>query len=105
MQQDSYKDMPYIAKILHNIREVIAWDKEQKQPLILRINEAFIFKIARKAILEQDSTFLMSEILIEKLFNDITPALSIRYSLKFLIEYFGRIVIISAKEVCIILSI
>jgi len=47
----------------------------------------------------------MSEILIEKLFNDITPALSIRYSLKFLIEYFGRIVIISAKEVCIILSI
>lgn len=60
MYQDNYKDMPFIAKILQNIREVIAWDSMQKQPLILRINEAFIFKIARKAILETDSTFLMS---------------------------------------------
>ncbi len=46
-------DMPFLAKILENIREVIAYDKQQKQPLILRINEAFIFKIARKAILEK----------------------------------------------------
>ncbi len=53
-------DMPFLAKILENIREVIAYDKQQKQPLILRINEAFIFKIARKAILEKNSTFLMS---------------------------------------------
>ena len=60
MEATSYKDMPYIAKILQNIREVIEWDSKQKQPLILRINEAFIFKIARKAILEKDSTFLMS---------------------------------------------
>ncbi len=59
-QQDTYKDMPFIAKILYNIREVIDWDSKQKQPLILRINEAFIFKIARKALLEDDSTFLMS---------------------------------------------
>lgn len=60
MEADTYKDMPYIAKILHNIREVIEWDSKQKQPLILRINEAFIFKIARKALLENDSIFLMS---------------------------------------------
>ncbi len=60
MEANTYKDMPYIAKILHNIREVIEWDSKQKQPLILRINEAFIFKIARKAIIEDDSIFLMS---------------------------------------------
>lgn len=60
MEANTYKDMPYIAKILQNIREVIDWDSKQKQPLILRINEAFIFKIARKAILEKDSIFLMS---------------------------------------------
>lgn len=60
MEANNYKDMPFIAKILQNIREVITWDRAQKQPLILRIDEAFIFKIARKAILEQNSTFLMS---------------------------------------------
>jgi len=49
-----------VSKILENIREVIAKDRKQKQPLILRINEAFIFNIARKAIIEKDSTFIMS---------------------------------------------
>ncbi len=49
-----------ISEILENIREVIARDRKQKQPLILRINEAFIFNIARKAIIEKDSTFIMS---------------------------------------------
>ncbi len=53
-------NMSKISKILENIREVIANDRKQKQPLILRINEAFIFNIARKAILEKNSTFLMS---------------------------------------------
>ena len=53
-------NMSMMAKILENIREVIAKDKKQKQPLILRINEAFIFNIARKAILEKDSTFILS---------------------------------------------
>lgn len=60
MEATQYKDMPYIAKILENIRDVIEYDSKQKQPLILRINEAFIFKIARKAILDKNSTFLMS---------------------------------------------
>lgn len=53
-------NMSKISKILENIREVIAHDRKQKQPLILRINEAFIFNIARRAIQEKDSTFLMS---------------------------------------------
>lgn len=53
-------EMSYVAKILNNIREVIAEDRRQKQPLILRINEAFIFNIARKALVDRNSTFLMS---------------------------------------------
>lgn len=52
--------MSKISRILENIRGVIAKDKLQKQPLILRINEAFIFNIARRAISEKDSTFIMS---------------------------------------------
>ena len=58
--QDKIIEMSYVAKILNNIREVIAKDREQKQPLILRINEAFIFNIARKALVDKNSTFLMS---------------------------------------------
>jgi len=53
-------NMSKISKILENIRCVIAHDRKQKQPLILRINEAFIFNIARKAITQKDSTFIMS---------------------------------------------
>lgn len=52
--------MSKISRILENIRNVIAKDKMQKQPLILRINEAFIFNIARKALVDKNSTFLMS---------------------------------------------
>lgn len=58
--QDKVNEMPFVAEILNNIREVIALDRQQKQPLILRINEAFIFHIARKALLDKNSTFLMS---------------------------------------------
>lgn len=57
---DLKSNMSLIAKILDNIREVIAYDSEQKQPLILKLNEGFIFNIARKALIERDSTFLMS---------------------------------------------
>lgn len=59
-QAKKLKNMSKISNILENIREVIACDRKQKQPLILRINEAFIFNIARKAILEKGSTFIMS---------------------------------------------
>ena len=59
-KSDKVIEMSYVARILNNIREVIAKDREQKQPLILRINEAFIFNIARKALVDKNSTFLMS---------------------------------------------
>lgn len=59
-QAKKLASMSKISEILENIRHVIALDKKQKQPLILRINEAFIFNIARKAIQEKNSTFLMA---------------------------------------------
>ena len=59
-QAKKLANMSKISQILENIRGVIAKDKKQKQPLILRINEGFIFNIARKAIMEKDSTFIMS---------------------------------------------
>ena len=59
-QAKKLASMSKISQILENIRKVIANDRKQKQPLILRINEAFIFNIARKAIQEKDSTFIMS---------------------------------------------
>ena len=58
--EDKIIEMSYVARILNNIREVIAQDRLQKQPLILRITEAFIFNIARKALTDKGSTFLMS---------------------------------------------
>ena len=59
-QAKKIANISMMAQILDNIRSVIAKDKKQKQPLILRINEGFIFNIARKAILEKDSTFILS---------------------------------------------
>ncbi len=53
-------NMSMMSQILENIRGVINNDRKQKQPLILRINEGFIFNIARKAITEKDSTFIIS---------------------------------------------
>lgn len=57
---DISSDIFFMARILENIREVIAEDRKQKQPLILRHNEAFIFNLARQAVLEKNSTFLLS---------------------------------------------
>ena len=53
-------DISFLAKILNNVRDVIAYDKQQKQPLILKINEGFIFNIVRKALMEKDARFLIS---------------------------------------------
>lgn len=53
-------DMSFVARILEGVRKVIQYDSEQKQPLILKINEGFIFNLARKALIEQKYSFLVS---------------------------------------------
>jgi len=57
---DLRTDISFVARVLDNIRKVILYDSEQKQPLILKLNEGFIFNLARKALLEKDSSFLIS---------------------------------------------
>ena len=52
-------DMSFVARILDGIRKVILYDSKQKQPLILKLNEGFIFNLARKALLEQKYSFLV----------------------------------------------
>ena len=59
-QAQKLVSMSKMSQILENIRKVIAKDRIQKQPLILRINEGFIFNIARKAIEDKNSTFILS---------------------------------------------
>ena len=59
-QAKKLANLTKISQILENIRNIIAKDKLQKQPLILRINENFIFDIAKKAISEKDSTFVLA---------------------------------------------
>ncbi len=53
-------DISLLARILDCVRDIIAYDRQQKQPLILKMNEAFIFNIARSALLDKNSTFLIS---------------------------------------------
>ena len=50
MENSTNSNIPYIAKIMENIRKVIEEDRAQKQPLILRINEnkAHINKTIRR---------------------------------------------------------
>lgn len=59
-QAQKLVSMSKMSQILENIRKIIAKDRMQKQPLILRINEGFIFNIARKAIEDKNSTFILS---------------------------------------------
>ena len=60
METSTNSNIPYVAKIMENIRKVIEEDRAQKQPLILKIKEGFIFDIAKKAISEKDYSFLVS---------------------------------------------
>ena len=59
-QAQKLVSMSKMSQIIENIRKVISKDRMQKQPLILRINEGFIFNIARKAIEDKNSTFILS---------------------------------------------
>lgn len=57
---DLKTDISFLAEILNNVRSIVEYDRKQKQPLILKINEGFIFNIVRKALLERDARFLIS---------------------------------------------
>lgn len=59
---DYYKgrrNMEVIAKIVNTLKEILAEDAKQTQPLFLKISDNVIFNIARQAVQERKKTFLI----------------------------------------------
>ena len=56
----SGRDMEMITKIVDTLKEILAFDKQQPQPLFLRTTDNFIMSIARKVVEEKKKTFLIA---------------------------------------------
>lgn len=52
-------DMELITNIVDALKEIVAEDKKEKQPLFLKISDNFILNIARKVVQEKKKTFLI----------------------------------------------
>lgn len=52
-------DMELVTSIVDALKEIVAEDKKEKQPLFLKISDNFIFNIARKVVQEKKKTFLI----------------------------------------------
>lgn len=53
------RNMEVIAKIVNTLKEILAEDALQPQPLFLKISDNVIFNIARMAVQERKKTFLI----------------------------------------------
>ncbi len=52
-------DMNLISSIVECLKEILAEDKKQAQPLFLQVRDGFIMDIARKVVQEKKKTFLI----------------------------------------------
>ena len=52
-------DMNLISNIVECLKEILAEDKKEEQPLFLQVRENFIMDIARKVVQEKKKTFLI----------------------------------------------
>lgn len=52
-------DMDIISSIVNCLKEIIAEDQQQEQPLFLQVKDDFIMNIARKVVQEKKKTFLI----------------------------------------------
>lgn len=52
-------DMELITTIVDSLKEILEEDKQQEQPLFLRVADDFIMNIARKVVQEKKKTFLI----------------------------------------------
>lgn len=52
-------DMDIISSIVECLKEIIAEDQQQEQPLFLQVKDDFIMNIARKVVQEKKKTFLI----------------------------------------------
>lgn len=51
--------LPIVVKIVESLKKILEEDKKQKQPLFMNVKESVIFNIARKALSETGSRFLI----------------------------------------------
>lgn len=51
--------LPVIIKIVESIKKILEEDKKQKNPLFLNVKESVIFNLARRAVSDPDTRFLI----------------------------------------------
>lgn len=52
-------EMEIITSIVESLKQIIEEDKEEKQPLFIKISDNFIMNFARKAVQEKNKTFVI----------------------------------------------
>lgn len=52
-------EMELITTIVESMKQIIEEDKQEKQPLFIKISDSFIMDIARKVVREKQKTFLI----------------------------------------------
>lgn len=52
-------EMELITSIVESLKQIVEEDKQEKQPLFIKINDGFIMNLARKVVQEKKKTFLI----------------------------------------------
>lgn len=58
-QQDVNSTFPVVVKIVESLKKILEEDKKQKQPLFIHVKESVIFNLARRALNEKNTRFLI----------------------------------------------
>ena len=58
---DKMFTLPVIIKVVESIKNILEEDKKQKNPLFLSVKESVIFNLARRAVSEPDTRFLIGD--------------------------------------------
>lgn len=59
MEQSQASTFPIVVKIVESFKKILEEDKKEKNPLFIHVKESVIFNIARRALNEQGSRFLI----------------------------------------------
>lgn len=59
IETDQASKFPIVIKIVESVKKILEEDKKQKQPLFINVKESVIFNIARRALNEPGSRFLI----------------------------------------------
>ena len=58
-QQDVNSTFPVVVKIVESLKRILEEDRSQKQPLFINVKESVIFNLARRALNEKGTRFLI----------------------------------------------